>query len=593
MPHSITIFVRILLLLLLCNNALAENALPSEIQFLGVEGELLENVQKHVSLYHELNSGTDLSEREFRRLRNRSIAEIEQALAPYGYYRSEILIDADRQTAKLVYHITLNRPVKLASVNIDLGTVERHQVEFADWLASYPLSAGDILVQPEYEAAKKSLLASALRLGYFDAKFSSSNIVIEENRLQADIELVFAAGPRYSISSIEFDWRSEERTDNEATQFIKPEILNPLISVKQGELYDASTLIDTQSRLLNTPYFSNVSVLAGTANADNATAPIIIDLTPSKRQAYSLEAGVGTDTGIRGGVAYENRRVNRKGHHLNFRLGGSEIKRSAILNYRIPLRRSPKDNFNVFGVLEEEDGDNRRFKQNKLGIELQRKWHSSLLKFGLTASQESFVRGDDSLLESEQNTDLLMPSFDWQYSQANDPLFPSKGWSTNLKLRAADQNLGSDIDLAQAILDTKALYPLGKGRLKIRLKLATSIINESSRLPESLGFLAGGDDSVRGYRYESIGVARNNATVVGKNLIVGSVEYQYPIKSKTSLVTFFDLGDAFDNNADYKRGAGVGLRWRLPFGALRLDLASALDRDGDPVRLHFSFGTDL
>ena len=60
-----------------------------------------------------------------------------------------------------------------------------------------------------------------------------------------------------------------------------------------------------------------------------------------------------------------------------------------------------------------------------------------------------------------------------------------------------------------------------------------------------------------------------------------------------ALAGFVDMGDAFDNRIDYKRGAGIGLRWRLPFGALRLDAASALDLDGQPFRLHFSFGTDL
>ena len=127
----------------------------------------------------------------------------------------------------------------------------------------------------------------------------------------------------------------------------------------------------------------------------------------------------------------------------------------------------------------------------------------------------------------------------------------------------------------------------------MRLSLVGSLIDESADLPESLGFLAGGDDSVRGYRFESIGVTQNGETTVGKHAIVASVEYQHPIREGLALAAFVDMGDAFNSNVDLKKGAGLGLRWRLPFGALRLDLASALDLDGTPLRLHFSFGADL
>lgn len=153
--------------------------------------------------------------------------------------------------------------------------------------------------------------------------------------------------------------------------------------------------------------------------------------------------------------------------------------------------------------------------------------------------------------------------------------------------------MASDIDLVQVILDTKRLVPFATGRVKFRLKIASSIIDEATKLPESLGFLAGGDDSIRGYKYESVGVNRNGDVTVAKNLLVGSIEYEHPIKNDISLAAFFDAGDAFDSNADYKKGVGVGLRWRLPFGSMRLDAASALDMEGKPIRLHFSFGTDL
>ena len=119
------------------------------------------------------------------------------------------------------------------------------------------------------------------------------------------------------------------------------------------------------------------------------------------------------------------------------------------------------------------------------------------------------------------------------------------------------------------------------------------MIDDTDELPESLGFLAGGDNSVRGYDFESIGLSENGEVSVAENLFVGSVEYEHPIKNGFAIAAFIDVGDAFNDSIKLNKGAGLGLRWRLPFGALRLDAASALDLDGDPIRLHFSFGTDL
>ncbi|MBL4673303.1 MAG: BamA/TamA family outer membrane protein, partial [Arenicella sp.] len=453
---------------------------------------------------------------------------------------------------------------------------------------------------------KKTLLARALRLGYFDGELARSEMVINEARTSADINLTFNTGERYSVSRVNIDWQLSNATSTGFKKRLKQDLLDSYILIKAGDPFDSDALAETQRSLLATPYFSTVSVQAGETNSASASLPVTITLGAKKRNAYSAEIGVGTDTGVRGGVGYENRRINSRGHNLNARLGGSEIKRSMIVNYQVPKKRSAKDRLNFFAALEEELGDSRRFESTKIGAERLRTWNDSLLTFGLTASRETFTRntsdplgntqdpdGANDAFTSELTTDLLMPSVRWEQTKADDVYFPTEGWNASFTVRGASKSVASDIDLVQVMLDFKRLIPVATGRLKFRFKLASSLIDEATKLPESLGFLAGGDDSIRGYKYESIGVNRNGEVTVAKNLLVGSIEYEHPIKNDISLAAFFDAGDAFDSNADYKKGVGVGLRWRLPFGSMRLDAASALDKDGNPLRLHFSFGTDL
>ncbi|GHA13299.1 outer membrane protein assembly factor [Arenicella chitinivorans] len=567
----------------------ANDSVRPKLEFRGIEDPLLENVRRNVRLATRLQDPSPITTGEMRRLQRRVTNEIKQALQPYGYYNPTVRKDSSESTDTLVYQIELNAPVRINTLNLSLPEPGQQQIEFANWRETYPLQVGDILVQPVYDAQKKSLLSTALRLGYFDARFTEHKITINAQRTQADIALVFDSGIRYKVGNISLIWSTEQRI----RQKIDDDVLMPLITTTPGKDYDADALSKTQRELAGTGYFSSVNVQTGDPNSTTGEVPIDIILTPSKSRVYHAEVGAGTDTGLRGGIGFENRRLNRKGHSLNLRLGGSEIKRSAIINYRVPLPRDKLDSLNYFGSLEEEIGDTRQYQLTQLGTELSVAWNDALLNFGLTASREKYTRLNQLSIAQEQTTDLLMPSIEWSRTVRDDLYYPTQGWSASILLRGADQRLASDIDLAQIIIDAKSLHSIGNGKIKTRVKLAGSLIDEAVSLPESLGFLAGGDDSIRGYRYESIGVERNGVTTVGKNLVVGSLEYQHPIKSNLAWATFIDAGDVFDGHARYKKGAGIGLRWRLPFGALRLDLASALDRAGDPVRVHFSFGTDL
>lgn len=564
-----------------------------EISFSGVDGEILLNIEKQARLFARLKDSSPLSKGEFRRLKRNISKEVQAAVRPFGYYLAQVSLLPTKESAKLSYRIDLNEPVRIKKLSLSVIGDDKQKNDFKAWLSDYPLTTGQVLNQAVYEREKKALISRALRLGYFDAKLVKSEIIINQARTLAEISIRFVTGSQYSISQVNLSWQTADENSSDLKRRIQDSLLSSYISVSAGDVFNADELVTTQKSLLATPYFTGVSVQAGATDSDSATLPINVVLTPRRRHTYSAEVGVGTDTGVRGGIGYENRRLNSRGHNLSARVGGSEIKRSAIINYQIPRKRSAKDNVNLFIALEEEFGDTRRFESSKFGIERLRSMDDTLLKFGLTASRERFLRLSDDEFEIEQTTDLLLPSVKWEHSDVDDLYFPNKGWSASATLRGASKSAGSDIDLGQFVFAAKGLFPLGDGRVKLRVKLAGSLIDEAVNLPESLGFLAGGDDSVRGYRFESIGVDRNGETGIGKNLISASAEYQHPLKNDISLAAFFDAGDAFNGSADYKKGTGLGLRWRLPFGALRLDVASALDKEGKPLRLHFSFGTDL
>ena len=103
-------------------------------------------------------------------------------------------------------------------------------------------------------------------------------------------------------------------------------------------------------------------------------------------------------------------------------------------------------------------------------------------------------------------------------------------------------------------------------------------------------FCSGGDQSVRGYAYQSLGVAQADAVVGGRVLGVASAEVVQWITPSWGAALFYDVGDAADTLSSFsaKQGVGVGARWRSPVGPINLDLAYG--RATGKYRIHFSLG---
>jgi translocation and assembly module TamA len=118
---------------------------------------------------------------------------------------------------------------------------------------------------------------------------------------------------------------------------------------------------------------------------------------------------------------------------------------------------------------------------------------------------------------------------------------------------------------------------------------------EFNDLPPSIRFFAGGDRSVRGYDYHVLGPTNaQNLVIGGKNLLVGSLEYEHRLLEKWSVATFYDVGNAFNDFSEpIKHSVGIGLRWQSPVGLIRVDVATALKEEGNPIRLHVMVGPDL
>ena len=165
-----------------------------------------------------------------------------------------------------------------------------------------------------------------------------------------------------------------------------------------------------------------------------------------------------------------------------------------------------------------------------------------------------------------------------------------------MDIKGTHPSLGSDVQLLQLRLQGKLIRPiLENGRVTLRGDAGLTRIKDFTELPTSLRFFTGGDQSVRGYNYNSLSPTDSSGRALGgKQLLVGSAEYEYSWTEKWSSGIFFDIGNAVDDWAQkLKRGAGFGVRWKSPVGLIRVDLAWALSDMDNPWRFHLVIGPDL
>jgi translocation and assembly module TamA len=175
---------------------------------------------------------------------------------------------------------------------------------------------------------------------------------------------------------------------------------------------------------------------------------------------------------------------------------------------------------------------------------------------------------------------------------------PRSGSAWFSALDFSDRVLGSPADFLRWRGGGKWLAGLPDDNTTVlaRLELGAILTDGFSNLPPSLRFYAGGDSSIRGYDFESIGPRDDNGKLTGgRYLAVGSIELSRRVLPHWRVAAFVDGGSAFVEETDpFYQSAGLGLRWLSPVGQIRLDLAVPV-RDGENsgFKLHISMGPPL
>ncbi len=509
-------------------------------------------------------------------LRNR-IARAGRAL---GYYQAVTGIDVSRESDcwQITVEIEPGEPVRVSAINIEIRSDEDF---FQDALGNLGIGVGDQLNQGDYERIKSNLSTIAVENGFFGAEFVNSRIALDLQKNTAAVNIDFDPGARYRIGDINI----------QELDALSGDFLNRYFNVQRGNFYSSEALLSLRNTLNNSQYFSNVSVTPALQRSENNFIPLDVGLALRPQQVYSYGAGVTTDIGPRLRFEWDNRYLNRRGHNLEVNSGGSPVQASVDVAYGIPWTEPATQRLTFSGGFLHEDIDTYDTNTIKLGANFgfinRFDWQQNVFL--------NFQHDNYSINRADETADLLIGGVNISKTRADDALYPSRGWKLFAEISGASSAVLSTESFLQFELGAKLIETVGPGRVILKLETGSSLVDDLVDLPVSVQYFTGGDQTVRGFKYQTLGPLNANGEVTGgKHMLAAGIEYDFNLAPNWKIALFMDAGNAFNNWSDYelKESYGVGLRWLSPIGPVRFDLATPVESDNH-VRLHITMGPDL
>ncbi|OUS73201.1 hypothetical protein B5G52_05735 [Pseudoalteromonas sp. A601] len=574
MPSRIFTLIAVVFFFISSNLVAASNIVKS-YEINGLSGDL----EKNVELYLKQLEG----EKVTRTVLSHAKKQVASSLKALGYYKPEIKLDYISQSQELVATIERGPVTRIADIRVNVHGAGKNDTQLMDVVNKINLKQGDILNHSHYDAARKKIESQLLELGYFDVKWEAHQLAISLKLNSAEVILTFDTGTRYQFGELILG------NESPAEKYIRS-----LAKFKQGEPYQATTVSEYNLSLSTTPYFNSVRVYADIANRANQQVPINIDVLHKPENSFEVGGGFDTDLGPKVRFKWSKPWITENGHYLESNLNVSERQQDISLGYTIPVD-DPNDDLWRYSVgykLEDELTDDIYSKI--FTAQLQRQWLTEndwVRTAFIRRDYETYRLGDD-----EQSSKMLMPGISYAKKDTKGGTTPYWGeqWLVSAEFGLEDAFSTTNIVRVQLQNAWLRTY-MDKHLVFLKANVGAMLVDDINNVPLSLRFYAGGDQSVRGFAYESISPKDDEGRLIGgKYLLSGTVEYNYQFAQSWRLALFVDSGTATNDFSDrVEVGAGFGFRYLTPVGPVRVDHAWGLTKESKSTRLSITIGPEI
>lgn len=502
-------------------------------------------------------------------------------LQTVGYFDAQVSVDHPG-AQQYVVKVLPGEPVIIDDVVISLdGDVRKEQdfqQRYAALLEAWSLPIGAPYNQSDWDNSKRAVLKLTSMDRFPLAKLTYSQADIDPVTHHAQLTVRIDSGPRIRFGDIEI----------KGLQRYPENVVRGMADFKKGEGYDTASLIDYQTALGQSSYFSSATVNADIERINDGYIPVDVSVVEVPKQKVELGLTYDSVSGAGVRVGYDYYNLFNRGYTGSVLADLSEAERNLTLGLSFP-RQSDGYAHSVTVSYKETDIQGVRTRVLDTGTWRIRTRDNIDSRFGLEYLQESEEAGG----VYTNRTYAVIGVFGWTKHAVDDLMRPRSGYLFDINLSSTFGGILASTPFVRGYSRMVGYWsPFPKwGTFVGRLEAGQVWSKDSNNVPESRLFRAGGVNSVRGYEYQSLGLPGPNGSVLGGSVVAtGSVEYQIPVAKDWYIALFHDEGDAATNWQSFKlyRSNGVGLRWLSPVAPLSLDIAKG--ENGGKIRWDMSLG---
>ena len=544
-------------------------------------------------------SESSISRSELRRLVAATPAQARALLEAEGYFNAHVEVtmgeEVPGQPQRIRIVVQTGPKARIAKVQMvfegeldervsreDKAALSLRDALMRDWA----LSEGAAFRQALWSGAKSAALAQMRANGYPTVGWSGTAATVDAQLNEVKLYLVADSGPTFHFGPLSIEGLKHQ-----------PEsAIRNLQTYRPGDVYRERSLLDYQERLQKLNLFESVFINIDDDPALAASAPVHVQVRELPLQQATFGIGVSSDTGPRVSVEHLHRLLG--GWPVQVRskvqLGRDEsVVQTDVTSHPIEGGKRLVAAMQVLREL----GDDQAVTLSarvRLGVSAE---GLRMERTRYTEYQRASVQAADGVVVSQASS--LTTTQQWLWKGVDSVVLPTKGLTSNISLGGgrsfATLNKGGWFGRAYGRLTWYQPLPW-RWYASTRLEAGQILAGGSVEVPDTLLFRAGGDDSVRGYAYRSLGVVADGTTLGTRSLLTTSLELAHPLLDRIPNLwgaVFVDAGDAAPRFGALspKVGYGAGVRWRSPVGPLRLDVAYG--QQVSQYRLHFSVGIAL
>ena len=539
----------------------------------------------------------EVDEAEWSRLIDAAPAQARELLQTEGYFNARVTLQRQpRRTAgepDRVRMLVLPGPrARVSRMTFEFeGDLERDATDNEPYATkvrdesrgAWPLAEGREFNNAAWSNAKGAALARLRAAGYANAALSGTAAQVDRENNEVRLFVVADSGPLFRLANLQIDGLVTHEV----------ETIRNLLAARQGAPVTEPLLLDFQERLQKSGLFASVNVTLdteATTTAAAANANVIVRLQEAPLQDYTFGIGVSANTGARASVTHVYRRVF--GYALTARNKAEYGEKRQAWEGEISTHPGPDFYRNLIGgTVEWLKGD--------ADIVLSQRVRLGRTQDTGRIERLYFVEAERAKRETALSTiiaNAVSLNFHGVWRDLDSVVLPTRGvsFAAQLGLGRSRATAAETGPFTRAYTRLTGYLPLGDTWYgQARIELGQVILDQGVVAPDSQRFRAGGDDSVRGYSYRSLGPVTDGVLGSGNAIFTTSLELARPLSASLPSVwgaVFVDAGNAADSFKGFSPalGYGVGIRWRSPVGPLRLDWAYG--REVRRSRLHFSVG---